>query len=253
MAIASHLHQLFNTETCQAYIQALRWKDRPLQCPRCQRHHVGPWGTYHYQPGLHVTAVKRRPASALAMTARVPSWTAVRAPSPTGFSPLFCSVWRVRPGAWPERWGAIAGRALAGAGGCAMRHYAMRCSVSWRAPWKRMSSLTPRVSKAKRNKGGRHHWDAAHVVAASSASRAGGIRTKTGRLFSPGAAARGLSCDRRPKSLRWRRGNGQPISRCKWAVGSPRTRPAAIGRCRAIGTSASIIRGRNTRVVRSQN
>ena len=52
MAIASHLHQLFNTETCQAYIQALRWKDRPLQCPRCQRHHVGPWGTYHYQPGL---------------------------------------------------------------------------------------------------------------------------------------------------------------------------------------------------------
>ena len=44
MAIASHLHQLFNTETCQAYIHALRWKDRPLQCPRCQSHHVGPWG-----------------------------------------------------------------------------------------------------------------------------------------------------------------------------------------------------------------
>jgi hypothetical protein len=52
MTIASHLHHLFNTETCQAYIHALCWKDRPLQCPRCQRHHVGPWGTYHYQPGL---------------------------------------------------------------------------------------------------------------------------------------------------------------------------------------------------------
>ena len=52
MSIASHLHQLFNTETCQAYLHALRWKDRPLQCPRCQSHHVGPWGTYHYQPGL---------------------------------------------------------------------------------------------------------------------------------------------------------------------------------------------------------
>jgi transposase-like protein len=52
MAIASHLHQLFNTDTCQAYIHALRWKDRPLQCPRCQSHHVGPWGTYHYQLGL---------------------------------------------------------------------------------------------------------------------------------------------------------------------------------------------------------
>ena len=22
----------------------LRWKDRPLQCPRCQSHNVGPWG-----------------------------------------------------------------------------------------------------------------------------------------------------------------------------------------------------------------
>ena len=27
MSIASHLHHLFNTETCQAYIHALRWKD----------------------------------------------------------------------------------------------------------------------------------------------------------------------------------------------------------------------------------
>jgi len=52
MSIASHLHQLFNTETCQVYIHALRWKERPLQCPRCQSHNVGPWGTYHYQPGL---------------------------------------------------------------------------------------------------------------------------------------------------------------------------------------------------------
>ena len=52
MSIVSHLHQLFHPETCQAYIHALRWKDRPLQCPRCQSHNVGAWGTYHYQPGL---------------------------------------------------------------------------------------------------------------------------------------------------------------------------------------------------------
>jgi transposase-like protein len=52
MFIFSHLHQLFNAETCQSYIHALRWKDRPLQCPRCQSHNVGSWGTYHYQPGL---------------------------------------------------------------------------------------------------------------------------------------------------------------------------------------------------------
>jgi transposase-like protein len=52
MSMVSHLHHLFNAETCQSYIHTLRWKDRPLQCPHCQSHHVGPWGTYHYQPGL---------------------------------------------------------------------------------------------------------------------------------------------------------------------------------------------------------
>ena len=52
MSIVSHLHHLFNPETCQSYIHTLRWKDRPLQCPRCQSHNVGPWGTYHAQPGL---------------------------------------------------------------------------------------------------------------------------------------------------------------------------------------------------------
>ena len=52
MAIVSHLHHFFNADTCQSYIHTLRWKDRPLQCPRCQSHNVGPWGTYHYQPGL---------------------------------------------------------------------------------------------------------------------------------------------------------------------------------------------------------
>ena len=35
MPIVSHLHHLFNAETCQSYIHSLRWKDRPLQCPRC--------------------------------------------------------------------------------------------------------------------------------------------------------------------------------------------------------------------------
>jgi transposase-like protein len=52
MSIVSHLHQLFNAETCQAYIHTLRWKDRPLQCPRCLSLNVGSWGTYHAQPGL---------------------------------------------------------------------------------------------------------------------------------------------------------------------------------------------------------
>jgi transposase-like protein len=52
MSMVSHLHHLFNPATCQSYIHTLRWKERPLQCPRCQSHNVGPWGAYHYQPGL---------------------------------------------------------------------------------------------------------------------------------------------------------------------------------------------------------
>ena len=35
MSMISHLHYLFHPETCQSYIHTLRWKDRPLQCPRC--------------------------------------------------------------------------------------------------------------------------------------------------------------------------------------------------------------------------
>jgi transposase-like protein len=51
MPVFSYLHQLFSADTCHAYIHTLRWKERPLQCPRCQSHDVGPWGTYHYRPG----------------------------------------------------------------------------------------------------------------------------------------------------------------------------------------------------------
>jgi len=51
MPVLSSLHQLFDTDTCVAYIHTLRRKDRPLQCPRCQSQDVDPWGQYHYRPG----------------------------------------------------------------------------------------------------------------------------------------------------------------------------------------------------------
>jgi transposase-like protein len=51
MPTLSYVHQLFSLDQCQAYIHTLRWKDRPLQCPRCQSRDVDPWGTYHYRPG----------------------------------------------------------------------------------------------------------------------------------------------------------------------------------------------------------
>ena len=59
MPMLSHLHQLFNAEQCQAYIHTLRWKDRPLQCPRCQSDHIGRWGTYQYRPGCQTLLVSR--------------------------------------------------------------------------------------------------------------------------------------------------------------------------------------------------
>jgi hypothetical protein len=51
MSVRSHLHQFFNAEQCQAYLHTLRWKHRPLPCPRCQSHHIGRWGTYHEHTG----------------------------------------------------------------------------------------------------------------------------------------------------------------------------------------------------------
>ena len=58
MSIVLHLRQLFNAETCHSYIYTWRWKDRPLQCPRCRSYNVGPWGMYHYQPGLQRSRCK---------------------------------------------------------------------------------------------------------------------------------------------------------------------------------------------------
>lgn len=46
MPVLSYLHQLFPGDTCHAYIHTLRWKDRPLQCPRCQSQDIDPWGNY---------------------------------------------------------------------------------------------------------------------------------------------------------------------------------------------------------------
>jgi hypothetical protein len=51
MPVVFHLHQLFAAEQCQPYIHAVQWNDRPLQCPRCHGHNVGPWGQYHDRPG----------------------------------------------------------------------------------------------------------------------------------------------------------------------------------------------------------
>jgi hypothetical protein len=197
MAIVSHLHHLFNAETCQSSIHTLRWKDRPLQCPRCQSHNVGPWGTYHYQPGLHATAVKRRIASAPSMTSRARCWTAASALSCTGCSRRFCSASPAHLGVSPERWGCISERAIAAAGGCAMPRCPTRCTANWRVPLKRMTSITSRVRRDKRNRVGRKRWNAARVGAARSVSPVGGITIKIDPPLLRGSVARGRSSSTR--------------------------------------------------------
>jgi transposase-like protein len=52
MSTLSHVHQFFHAETCHAYLHALRWQDRPIQCPHCHSPEVRTWGTYHYRPGF---------------------------------------------------------------------------------------------------------------------------------------------------------------------------------------------------------
>jgi transposase-like protein len=51
MPVLSYIYALFNVDQCHAYIQTLRWKDRPLQCPQCQSQAIDSWGMYHYRPG----------------------------------------------------------------------------------------------------------------------------------------------------------------------------------------------------------
>ena len=51
MPVRSSVHPLFDVNQCHAYSQTLRWKDRPLQGPRCQSQDVEPWGTYPSRPG----------------------------------------------------------------------------------------------------------------------------------------------------------------------------------------------------------
>jgi hypothetical protein len=216
MSLVSHLHQLFNAETCQSSIHTLRWKDRPLQCPRCQSHHVGPWGTYHAQPGLQRYRCKEKVASAPSMTSRARSWTAASARSCTGFWPLFCSVSPARRGALRGRWACISGPAIGGAGGYAMRRCPTRCIANSKARWKRMTSTTPPAPRGKRQAVARRRWGVARVGAGRNASLGGAIMTKTGRPSLPGSVARGLlsyrarvilPC-RRCKGGRHRRANG---------------------------------------------
>ena len=251
MSMVSHLHQLFNAETCQSYIHTLRWKDRPLQCPRCQSHNVGPWGTYHYQPGLRRYRCKekdcKRTFNDLTGTLldgskrSVMHWILA-----TFLLCLSCSSRRIA-------------RELG---------VHMRTGYRW-CWWLRNAALSYEMErqlegtveaddlyhtagqKGQATQGGKNLWAAARVGAARNASPVGGTTTKTDRPSSPGSVAREQWLSRRPEISRCRRSRRLPTSPSTRAVGCIRTRPAAIGRSRAMCMTMSTIRRRNMHGARS--
>jgi transposase-like protein len=147
MPILSYLHQLFDVPTCYAYIHRLRWKDRPLQCPRCQSHDVGSWGDYHYRSGCQRYRCRdcERTFNDLTGTLMhqskrsLPHWILA-----TFLLCLTCSSRRIA-----REVGCLSGRAIAGAGGCVMPPCRMRWNASWKARSKPMTSTTPPATRAK--------------------------------------------------------------------------------------------------------
>ena len=178
MPVLSYVHQLFNADQCQAYIHTLRWKDRPLQCPRCQSHNVGPWGAYHYQPGLQRYRCKekdcKRTFNDLTGTLldgskrSVMHWILA-----TFLLGLSCSSRRIARelgvhGRTSYRWSWW------------LRNTAspMKPTASWQAPWKPMTSTTPPVTRDKRRAVARRRWGAARVAGERNASPVVAIMTR---------------------------------------------------------------------------
>ena|SRR6188474_1750843 len=58
----SHLHQLFNVDTCDIYIHTLRWQERPLQCHWCHGPNVDPEGPLSLPTGLETLLEQELPA-----------------------------------------------------------------------------------------------------------------------------------------------------------------------------------------------
>jgi len=103
--------------------------------------------------GAHTTDAMG--ASGLATTSLIPCCIGDSDHCHTGFSPPFCCVSPVRPGASPESWASIAGRTLAGADGDGMRPCPMQWSVNGKGPSKPMPPITPRGTKGKPSRVGR--------------------------------------------------------------------------------------------------
>ena len=153
MPVLSYVHQLFNAEQCQPISIHCGGKIVPSNVPGARARTSIRGGSTTTDPGANATGATA--ASAPSTTSPIPCSTRASGRCRTGFWRPFCSVCRVRRGALPGSWGSIAARAIAGAGGCAMRPCPMRWIASWRARWKRMTSITPPATRAKPHRAGK--------------------------------------------------------------------------------------------------
>jgi transposase-like protein len=151
MSTLSHVHQLFSAKTCHAYLRALRWKDRPFQCPHCHSREVGPWGTYHYRPGFKRYRCKHCGRTFNDLTKTLLSQSK-RSLAHWILAP-FCCASRVRPVALPGSWAFMSVPATAGAGGCVTPPCPTRRIATWRVPSKQMNSITRPGTRGKRKRG----------------------------------------------------------------------------------------------------
>ncbi len=79
MSMVSHLHHLFNPETCQSYIHTLPGKIGPSSVPAVRASTSVPGAPTTPSRACNATAVKSRAASAPSMTSRARSWMAASA------------------------------------------------------------------------------------------------------------------------------------------------------------------------------
>jgi transposase-like protein len=216
MPILSYLHQLFDVPTCYAYIHRLRWKDRPLQCPRCQSHDVGSWGDYHYRSGCQRYRCRdcERTFNDLTGTLMhqskrsLPHWILA-----TFLLCLTCSSRRIA------------------------REVGVHIRTSYRwCWWLRNAALSYEMErqlegtieaddlyhtaghKGQAKGGARSRWAAERVAGARSASPAAATTTKIGPPSLPGSAARVVSWCTQHGTLPSRRCRRPLTSPCKRAV-----------------------------------
>ena len=146
----TYTRKLFNANTCHAYLHTLRWKDRPLQCPRCQSQDIDPWGNVPLPARVHkcyeCNGCKRTFNDLTNTLMHQNQRSLPHRLLATLLLCLACSSLAHRQGSgrpWPDELSLV----LVAAQCCPCL---MRCIANSKARWKPMTSTTSRAIRGKR-------------------------------------------------------------------------------------------------------